>query len=71
MKVSVSLGEAQLKDVSKLSSLYEKMGYDVLVFHETRHDPFLAMALAAEHTQRVALRTGVAIAFPRSPMSTA
>lgn len=71
MKVSISLGDAPLRDVPRLAKLYENLGFDVLVFHETKHDPFLAMALAAEHTQRVALRSGVAIAFPRSPMTTA
>ena len=33
----------------------------------TRHDPFLPLALAAEHTQRVTLGTAIAVAFPRSP----
>lgn len=38
---------------------------------EAGHDPFLPLAIAAEHTQRVQLATNVAIAFPRSPMVTA
>jgi len=38
---------------------------------EAGHDPFLPLAIAAEHTSRVGLATNVAIAFPRSPMATA
>jgi len=36
-----------------------------------RHDPFLSLALAAEHSERVSLGTAVAIAFARNPMSLA
>jgi probable F420-dependent oxidoreductase len=35
---------------------------------ETRHDPFMPLVLAAEHTSHIRLGTAVAIAFPRSPM---
>ncbi len=34
---------------------------------ETQHDPFLPLALAAEHTQRLHLGTAIAVAFARSP----
>ena len=46
----------------------EALGYDGVVSFETAHEPFLPLVLAAEHTQRVGLRTGLAISFPRSPM---
>ena len=49
----------------------EALGYDALYFHEAAHDPFTALALAAEHTSRVRVGTGVAIAFARSPYVTA
>ncbi len=49
----------------------EGMGYDGVSASETRHDPFVALTLAANATSRVALATNVAIAFPRSPMVTA
>ena len=45
----------------------EALGYDALYFPEAAHDPFAALALAAEHTSRVRLGTGAAIAFARSP----
>ena len=49
----------------------EELGYDGLTTPEAGHDPFLPLALVAEHTSRVKLGTNVAIAFPRSPMVTA
>lgn len=49
----------------------EALGYDALYFPEAAHDPFTALALAAERTSRVRVGTGVAIAFARSPYVTA
>ena len=49
----------------------EGAGYDGLVCEETKDDPFIVLALAAQATTRLKLTTGVAIAFPRSPTVTA
>jgi probable F420-dependent oxidoreductase len=49
----------------------EEDGFDGLWCAETGHDPFLQLMLAAEHTERVELGTGIAVAFARNPMSTA
>ncbi len=49
----------------------ELLGYDGLVVEDTKDDPFLVMALAAQATERLQLATSVAIAFPRSPTVTA
>jgi probable F420-dependent oxidoreductase len=49
----------------------EALGYDGAVSVDTSHDPFLPLALAAEHSQRVDLVTNVAIALARSPMTVA
>jgi probable F420-dependent oxidoreductase len=46
----------------------EAAGYDGAWSAETSHDVFLPLALAAEHTERLQLGTGIAVAFPRSPM---
>jgi probable F420-dependent oxidoreductase len=51
--------------------LLESIGYDGLVCEETKDDPFIVLALAAQATRRLHLTTGVAIAFPRSPAITA
>jgi probable F420-dependent oxidoreductase len=51
--------------------LQEELGFDGLWAAETNHDPFLALTLAAEHTERIELGTGIAVAFARSPMTLA
>jgi probable F420-dependent oxidoreductase len=50
---------------------HEKAGYDGLWSSESAHDPFLPLMLAAEHTERITLGTGIAVAFARSPMQVA
>ena len=45
----------------------EELGFDGLWTAETAHNPFLPLTLAAEHTHRLSLGTGIAVAFPRSP----
>jgi len=49
----------------------ERAGYDGAFSFEAKHDPFLPLAVAAEHTSRLALGTAVAIAFARNPMTLA
>ena len=49
----------------------EEAGYDTILVPEAGHDPFLPIMALAEHTQRVTLGTGIAVAFPRSPFVTA
>ncbi|MGH7787615.1 MAG: TIGR03617 family F420-dependent LLM class oxidoreductase [Candidatus Binatia bacterium] len=46
----------------------EALGYAAVIAPEISRDPFLPLALAAEHTTRLGLGTSVAIAFPRAPM---
>jgi probable F420-dependent oxidoreductase len=61
-----SLGEA-----GSAARQAESAGYDGLWSAETAHDPFFPLLLAAEHTDRVQLGTGIAVAFARSPMNMA
>ena len=49
----------------------ERLGFAVVNTPEAGHDPFLPLALVAEHTERIRLGTNVALAFPRSPMAVA
>jgi probable F420-dependent oxidoreductase len=55
----------------ELAAELEALGYDGVWTTETRHDPFLPLALAASATTRVTLGTAIATAFTRSPMVTA
>ena len=67
MKVDVNLAIDDLSDVPAIAREAEALGFDGLWTAETRHDPFLPLALAVEHTRRVSLGTAIAVAFPRSP----
>jgi probable F420-dependent oxidoreductase len=58
-------------DAVKTARQAEGDGFDGLWCAETGHDPFLPLLLAAEHTDRIELGTGIAVAFARNPMSTA
>lgn len=49
----------------------ESSGYDGVLVAETRHDPFVGLALAARATERITLASSIAVAFARSPMITA
>jgi len=46
----------------------EAVGYDGAFTFETRHDPFLPLALAADRTTTLRLGTAIAVAFARTPM---
>jgi probable F420-dependent oxidoreductase len=68
-------GEGQaplgISGIVEASRRAEALGFDWLTAPEAGHDPYLPLAIAAEHTQRIRLGTNVAISFPRSPMATA
>jgi len=60
-----------LSTVARDARLLDEIGYHGMVVEETKDDPFVLMALAAQATERLRLGTSVAIAFPRSPTVTA
>jgi probable F420-dependent oxidoreductase len=57
-----------LRSAGSLFAELEAIGYDGAFSYETRHDPFLPLALAAERTSTLRLGTAIAIAFARTPM---
>jgi probable F420-dependent oxidoreductase len=57
-----------LEDVPALARAAEDAGVSALWTAETSHDPFLPLALVAEHTNRLGFGTAVAVAFARSPL---
>lgn len=67
MKLDASLPPIALRQLPGLAQAAEAAGFDGLWSTETQHDPFLPLALASEHTQRISVGTAVAIAFARSP----
>jgi len=68
MRIYTTIPQANLNDVPKAARAAEAAGFDGVMTLENRHDPFLPLGVAATVTERVSLLTGVAIAFPRSPM---
>tara|TARA_Y100000590_G_scaffold469456_1_gene657133 strand:+ start:103 stop:1122 length:1020 start_codon:yes stop_codon:yes gene_type:complete len=55
------------KNTIEIAKHAESLGYDALVSGELNNEPFLPVMLGLEHTKLI-VRTGLAIAFPRSPM---
>ena len=60
-----------LDRIAESAGLLEQVGYTGLITEETKDDPFIVTALAAQATTTLQIGTGVAIAFPRSPTVTA
>jgi probable F420-dependent oxidoreductase len=58
----------RIGDVTAFTRRAESLGFDGVWIGETRSDPFLAMALAAQASERLRIGTGVAIALARTPM---
>ena len=68
MKVDTGVMAPSLGEIGPRARQLEELGYDGLLTAETGHDAFLPIALAAEHTDRIELATGIAVAFARTPM---
>ncbi len=68
MKVFTTFPQADLRQIPDAVRAIEADGYDGIVALENRHEPFMPLAVAAVNSERLQLATGVAIAFPRSPM---
>ena len=70
IKVDGGIG-LPLDRVPAVAGALERQGYDGCWTGEINHDPFLPVLLAAEHTSRIQLGTGIAVAFARNPMTLA
>lgn len=71
MQVDARLAVRTLHEVPAVAHAAERLGFDGLWANEIDHDPFLAVALAAEHSTRLVLGTAIALAFTRSPTTLA
>lgn len=67
LKVDVDLTGLN-DESSKIVELAESNGLDGVWTHETDHDSFLPLVLAAEHTEDIDMGTRIALSFTRSPM---
>ena len=68
MDVFTTTPVPDLAGAGELFAELEAAGYDGGFSYETKHDPFLPLALAAERTTSLRLGTAIAIAFARTPM---
>ena len=74
MKIDAWIGLPEASSSHELASIgararmMEQDGYSGLLSAETSHDPFLPLALAATHTERIELMTAIAVGFARNPM---
>jgi probable F420-dependent oxidoreductase len=70
--VKVDTGiSSELGAAGEAAAEAERAGLDAVWCAETNHDPFLGLAFAAEHTDRIELGTAITVAFARSPMTLA
>ncbi|GAA1255865.1 LLM class F420-dependent oxidoreductase [Pseudonocardia aurantiaca] len=58
-------------ELAAVAADVEELGIDSLWMAETKHDPFVGLAVAAALTSRVSVNTGLAVAFARNPMTVA
>jgi probable F420-dependent oxidoreductase len=71
MKVYTTAPLEDPRDARDVFPRLEEIGYDGAFTFEAKHDPFLPLVLAADHTHQLRLGTAVAIAFARNPMNLA
>lgn len=68
MRVSITVPVDDPRTAGDLFADLERIGYDGAFSFESKHDPFIPLALGAERTTDLRLGTAVAIAFARNPM---
>ena len=71
MHVSMTVPTEDLRQARSIYRELEDLGYDRAFSFEAKHDPFIPLAVAAEHTEHIGLGTAIAIAFARTPMTLA
>lgn len=71
MKVDFTGSFARLEDAGDSAAEAERRGYDGWWVTETKVDPPLACAVAAQRSERIDVGTAVTIAFARNPMTVA
>ena len=64
-------GSGGIAAIGAAAKAQEDLGYDGIWSAETSHDPFYPLLIAAEHTKKIEVGSGIAVAFARSPMTLA
>ncbi|MDE1852300.1 MAG: TIGR03617 family F420-dependent LLM class oxidoreductase [Thaumarchaeota archaeon] len=71
MKIDAEVAVSAPVEAAELAKKAEAFGFDCFWVNETKHDPFVQLALAASSTTRIGLGTSIALAFTRSPTTLA
>ncbi len=61
----------RLNRAAEEAATADAAGFDTIWSTDSANDPFLPLAVATQHTERIRLGTGIAVAFARSPMTVA
>ncbi len=71
MDIDLMTGAARWADTADLARKLEGAGFSGILFTETSQVPWMQIAVAAEAAPELFFTTGIAVAFPRSPMVSA
>ena len=68
MHIDLMVGPSRWDDAAELARTTEAAGFSGMLFTETGQTPWMSMAAAAMAAPSLTLSTGIAVAFPVSPM---
>lgn len=68
MDIDVMVGPTGWDEAAELARLVEGAGFSGMVFTETGQTPWMSIAAAAQAAPTLEMSTGIAVAFPVSPM---
>jgi probable F420-dependent oxidoreductase len=71
MKIDAEVAVDTPGQAAELARKAEAYGFDCFWVNETKHDPFVQLALATTSTKKIGLGTSIALAFTRSPTTLA
>lgn len=68
MRFDLMAGSATWKQTAEMAKQIAGAGFSGMLFTETTQTPWMSLATAAQAAPELELSTGIAVAFPRSPM---
>ncbi len=71
MQFDLMTGSQRWSDAAELAKTLEAEGFSGMLYTETGHVPWMQIAAAAMAAPSLTFTTGIAVAFPRSPMVSA
>lgn len=71
LRIDAEIATDALAEIPDLARKAEEFGFDCVWANETKHDPFVQIALASSTTHSISLGTSIALAFTRSPTTIA